>query len=1612
MSSTSSGCGHASETGALCQPWSPFPHPYTPYDIQHQLMTRMYTAIKRKHVGVFESPTGTVSSAVFCSQAPKPSSNRPRCGCQQRRRMQGKTLSVICSALQWLREYQDNGSDDDEDQQPTLASLTSSARSIGSNINDGKCRQLARNHDDDASKRQRSSVGQPTKYDLAAAHNHCASQCFAEPDWCLNHEFEKAEREKASALERLRGIRGALSTRLERLRVVEREGHGLAAASGPKVSREQRRARAKQLQAAAKKRKREVGGADDAADIESAGRGRSGGKTNDDDDVLVPDEYHSDTSDDDDGDVGDAARQSSTTRKGTGKRRSKGSTSGDASDVVDRSSTGGSRTESIADRIRAELAAEQATIAASGGHLQHLRSSGTLKQATAEEEDEEAAAFRPKILFVSRTHSQIAQFIREVNKTKFGRDIRVVALGSRKNLCVHPDVSALASDSRINERCAELQDEKGKSTANSSSSNKASKSDSGTSIKAPASTSSSGGCPYVEPGRQDEYRDRLLAGLRDIEDAADLGWEMSTCAYYGSRKAVKYADVVAMPYTTLLHAGTRESSGINVAGCVVIIDEGHNILEAITSAHATSVTHQQLTAAHATVCAYLDKYRSRMKGSNVAYCTQLAATIAALATYLRDPNLPITPVPPTSATEAALEADRSAAAAAAAVAASAVVADSKLLTAATAGVSGSKSAPAPVTDAAHGVSPPGSSPGSNPPAPSSSSSSSSPSSSLVPGGGVPGGGAGAPTSSSALNAAPQPPRPVSAPPSRSASPTATSSIGGLSFWGKSVAKPTATLAVGAVSLSASASIAAPAALASATTRPAGVGESAFAAAPSAKLTASLVSVAVTAAPPASAPLQPDLVVPPAQAVITSEHPAPTDARAPSPAASSATSTSPPPPPPPSSAPTAVPQTPSPSSSLHTVSDFLSRCGLGAVNLFKLKKYVDTVQLMRKLRGFAEAGSAHSANACGEAGDVGIHALHRGAAPGRSTSAAGQKSGSSGAAAAPAATVSSRHSSGYMASVAGMQAAYAFLCSLTSADGDGRVVIHRESNGSGGGGGGGAAGYKAASAMSTSSAFRSAAKPASSSAAPSSSASTAASVDTFSYKFVLLNPAVPFTSIVNLARSVILVGGTMQPMDDIVDCLFGHLPRQRVDTFTCGHIIPSSNLCAMSIPRGPTGVTFDFRHGSRSNPAVIEELGRVILNVAALVPTGAVVFVCSYDYLRQILAAWSRAPKPAASGNGGISNGSNAGGYGASSRSLAMVAAAVGALPGAIQPGEPGSILHQLSKRKRLFSEPRDAGQVEAVLRAYTAAATAVTGDVVMKPKDADSEQEDDDEDGDGASANGDAMSIGGSVTRFGNANAAFGFNGLGLLQGPAYPGGGGSSGSVRDGRWTSGPGSIASNDTGHSAPPRLGVSSAAATAAGPRGAILFCVVGGKMSEGINFSDDLARCVVIAGLPYPNPSDPELKERMAYLDRKKQTGMQTIGVGPGRHQALPASSSSTASASSSSSSSASSGRDWYENTTMRAVNQAIGRSIRHGGDWASILLLDSRYCTPRVKSKLPGWIGDRVTEGGAWGGVMAGLGAFFRGKREAAAAAAVATRGTAAAGDGAGAAAAVGAAVGR
>ena len=144
-----------------------------------------------------------------------------------------------------------------------------------------------------------------------------------------------------------------------------------------------------------------------------------------------------------------------------------------------------------------------------------------------------------------------------------------------------------------------------------------------------------------------------------------------------------------------------------------------------------------------------------------------------------------------------------------------------------------------------------------------------------------------------------------------------------------------------------------------------------------------------------------------------------------------------------------------------------------------------------------------------------------------------------------------------------------------------------------------------------------------------------------------------------------------------------------------------------------------------------------------------------------------------------------------------------------------------------------------------------------------------------------------------------------------------------------------------------------------KGALLLSVVGGKMSEGINFSDRLGRGVVVVGLPFPNIQSAEWKAKMEYIEQ------QTVSNGGNTAEGKAAA------------------RDFYENACMRAVNQSIGRAIRHQKDYASIVMLDRRYNTPRIRSKLPGWIRKGLLEDAGqkrFAEAMESIRDFFKQKR--------------------------------
>ena len=75
-------------------------------------------------------------------------------------------------------------------------------------------------------------------------------------------------------------------------------------------------------------------------------------------------------------------------------------------------------------------------------------------------------------------------------------------------------------------------------------------------------------CQFLPPvensERLDDYRDQALSEIHSIDDLEDLGRDMKTCPYYGSRKAIKQAQLVTLPYNLILLKSARTSLGINL----------------------------------------------------------------------------------------------------------------------------------------------------------------------------------------------------------------------------------------------------------------------------------------------------------------------------------------------------------------------------------------------------------------------------------------------------------------------------------------------------------------------------------------------------------------------------------------------------------------------------------------------------------------------------------------------------------------------------------------------------------------------------------------------------------------------------------------------------------------------------------------------------------------------------------------------------------------------------------------------------------------------------------------------------------------------------------------
>ncbi|KAK3140457.1 hypothetical protein QOZ80_5AG0401340 [Eleusine coracana subsp. coracana] len=251
---------------------------------------------------------------------------------------------------------------------------------------------------------------------------------------------------------------------------------------------------------------------------------------------------------------------------------------------------------------------------ATKGAGKRMHCGGSSSSEGEDEDAEEEEEVTPKVYFTSRTHSQLSQFVGELKRTEFGGRLRTVCLGSRKNLCINKDVLKLRSVNRINDRCLEMQ----KNKKNSKLKVEGEK-------RKTCQAKTSCGCPMLRNRNlQKEFRSEVLdEGALDIEDLARIGKRIGTCPYYGSRSLVRSADLIVLPYQSLLLKSARESLGVNLRNSVVIIDEAHNLADSLTSMYNSKVTSSQLKAVLSQLEAYLDRFHNVLGAGNRRYIQTL-----------------------------------------------------------------------------------------------------------------------------------------------------------------------------------------------------------------------------------------------------------------------------------------------------------------------------------------------------------------------------------------------------------------------------------------------------------------------------------------------------------------------------------------------------------------------------------------------------------------------------------------------------------------------------------------------------------------------------------------------------------------------------------------------------------------------------------------------------------------------------------------------------------------------------------------------------------------------------------------------------------------------------
>ena len=153
-----------------------------------------------------------------------------------------------------------------------------------------------------------------------------------------------------------------------------------------------------------------------------------------------------------------------------------------------------------------------------------------------------------RIIYCSRTHSQISQVANELKHTAY--QPKMCLIGSRDQLCVNPNFKDLKGMS-LTASCKKAREtRRGKS----------------------------GCCEYYK-NVQDSLTPNAFpwTQAQDIEDLHRIGKSHKVCPYFLQKNRVEFADLILMPYNYLIDPKIRENFKIDYSNSIIIFDEAHNI---------------------------------------------------------------------------------------------------------------------------------------------------------------------------------------------------------------------------------------------------------------------------------------------------------------------------------------------------------------------------------------------------------------------------------------------------------------------------------------------------------------------------------------------------------------------------------------------------------------------------------------------------------------------------------------------------------------------------------------------------------------------------------------------------------------------------------------------------------------------------------------------------------------------------------------------------------------------------------------------------------------------------------------------------------------------------